>query len=125
MDVYTLLNPEPLRGQLDGASNLPSNIHSLVLEASRVVTTGPALLYGFTVTNTNASAQYIQVFDQSTLPADGAIPDELFKVPGSSSYPVQWLPWRTFNVGIVMCNSSTAATKTIGSADCFFAVQFA
>lgn len=105
-------------------ANLPLNISSLALEASRVVKSGPGRLYGFTVTNTSASAQYIQVFDASTLPADGSIPNELFRVSAGVSFPVQWIPWRTFNVGCVICNSSTAATKTIGSADCFFAVQF-
>ena len=108
----------------DDVRLLPLNNRSNKLESSRVIKTGPGLLYGFTVTNTNASSQFIQIFDAATLPADGATPDEVFNVPGSVSYPIAWIPWRTFNTGIIICNSSTAATKTIGSADCFFAAQF-
>lgn len=124
MDVPAVLNQEVLRGQVGGSANLPSNHRSNALAASLIVTTGPALLYGFTVLNTNASAQFIQLFDARDLPADTAVPDCVFTVPGSSNLPVQWIPWRTFNVGIVMCNSSTAATKTIGAADCFFDAQY-
>lgn len=122
--VPSVLYDEVLRGQVGGEANLPSNHRSNGLVASLVATTGPSLLYGFTVLNTNASAQYIQVFDATALPADGATPDLVFTVSGSSNLPVQWIPWRTFNTGIVLCNSSTAGTKTIGAADCFFDVQY-
>ncbi len=121
---YDLLNPEVLRGQIDGSANLPTNHRSNGLVASLVVTTGASLLVGFQVLNTNASAQYIQVFDALALPADTAVPDSVFTVPGAGNLPVQYLPWRSFNTGIVLCNSSTAGTKTIGAADCFFDVQY-
>lgn len=111
-------------GNERGSSNLPLNIHSNGLSASLIVKTGQALLYGFTVLNTNASAQFIQVFDATSVPADGAVPAVVFTVAGSGDKGVSWIPGRTFQQGIVICNSSTAATKTVGSADCFFDAQF-
>ena len=119
-----VLDPNTLVGQLDGSANLPRNIHSNGYVASLIVKTGPALLYGFTVYSSNASAQFVQVFDAATLPADGATPVVVFSVATVSDKGVQWLPARSFLTGIVICNSSTGPTKTIGSADCFFDVQF-
>ena len=39
-----------------------------------IVVPGRLVVYGFTVYNTKASAQYLNVFDGSTLPANGAVP---------------------------------------------------
>jgi hypothetical protein len=106
------------------ASELPSNNHSNALAASLVAYTGPAYLVAFTVNNTNAAAQFIQLHDANALPADGAVPAVVFTAPASSDKFVSYsLPGRFFLRGIVVCNSSTAATKTIGAADCFFDVQ--
>lgn len=102
---------------------LPSNKRSNGL-ASSVVISGAHQLVGFTVLNTNASAQYIQIFDATTLPADGLVPDTVVSVPATSSAPFLWIPPRKMFEGIVLCNSSTPDTKTLGSADCFFDVQF-
>jgi hypothetical protein len=115
---------EVFAGNERGASNLPANIHSNALSASLIVKSGQGLLYGFTVLNTNASAQFIQVFDAQSVPADGAVPAVVFVVAGAGDKGVNWIPARTFHTGIVICNSSTADTKTLGSADCFFDAQF-
>jgi hypothetical protein len=107
------------------ASELPSNNHSNVLAASLVACTGPAYLVAFTINNTNAAAQFIQLHDSATLPADGVAPAVVFTASALSDKFVTYsLPGRFFQRGIVICNSSTAATKTIGVADCFFDVQF-
>ena len=103
---------------------LPDNKHSNGLDSSIVVASAHAL-YGFTVNNTNASQQFILVFDLATLPADGAVPAVSFTVPGASDKAVEWVTPRKMNQGIVVCNSSTAGSKTLGSADCFFDVQYA
>lgn len=102
----------------------PLNIHSNAYGASLVVKTGPGIFYGFTVYNSAAAAQFIQWFDAATLPADGAIPAGFITVATVASAGVNWLPGRTFLTGIVICNSSTGPTKTIGAADCFFDAQF-
>jgi len=108
----------------EGEALLPLNIHTNAYAASIVVKTGPGILYGLAVYNSKTSAQFIQVFDAMTLPADNAIPASVFTVAQSANLDVQWLPGRTFGTGCVICNSSTGPTKTIGSADCWFDVQF-
>ena len=108
----------------DADALLPLNHYSIALAASMVVKTGPGILYGLTVTNTKASAQFVQVFDASALPADGAVPLFSKSVAAADATGFNWLPGRTFLVGIVICNSSTSGSKTIGSADCLFDVQF-
>lgn len=105
-------------------ASLPLNNHSNGLEASRLIKSGPGELYGFTVYSNKASAQFIHVFDAASVPADGAVPTVIFTVAATSFLPVAWLPSRTFLYGIVLANSTTAATKTAGSADCFFDAQF-
>lgn len=109
--------------QTRGYEYLPSNLHSNGLAAS-VQIAGAHELYGFTVNNTSAAAQYILVFDLAVLPADGAVPDVSFTAPAASDKGVLWIPARKMLQGIVICNSSTAGSKTIGAADCFFDVQY-
>ena len=106
-----------------GYDNLPVNKSSNVL-ASSIVIAGAHELFGFTVNNTNAAAQFILVFDLASLPADGAVPAISLTCPAVSDKGVVWLPQRKMLEGIVICNSSTAGTKTVGAADCFFDVQY-
>lgn len=117
----------PLRGwglPSDDETLLPLNDYTARLSSSIVAKTGPGILYGFTVTNTKASAQYVLLFDASTLPADGAVPILAKSVPANDAVGFSWLPGRTFGVGLIICNSSTNTSKTIGSADCLFDCQF-
>lgn len=116
----SILEDQARRFLGEEANLWPPNSFSVRLEASRVIKTGDGILYGLTVTNTKASAQFVQVFDASTLPADGAVPIFAKSVPASDAVGFAWLPGRTFFAGIIVCNSSTQATKTIGSADCLF-----
>ncbi len=101
----------------------PLNNTSPALEAFRVVKTGDGILYGFTVTNTGA-AQFVLGFDQRTLPADGAVPLFAFPIAADDALPLNWIPGRTFLSGLVLANSSTNATLTIGAADCIFDAQY-
>ncbi len=90
-----------------------------------VVVPGRIVVYGFLVYNTKASAQYLNVFDASTLPADGGVPLFSFALAANSGVGFDWTPrGRQFQTGLVLCNSSTDTAKTIGSVDCFFDVQF-
>jgi hypothetical protein len=108
----------------EDAGRLPLNNPSRALESFRVVKTGDGWLYGFTVTNTNAAAQFVLVFDAHDLPAEGAVPLIGKSVPAGDAVGFSWLPPRRFEAGLVLCNSTTQATKTIGAANCLFDAQY-
>jgi hypothetical protein len=95
-----------------------------VLADSLVVKADKGTLYGLTGYNNKSSPQFIQIHDASTLPVDTAVPTIVFTVPATTSFSLDFNVGREFQIGIVISNSSTAATKTIGSADCWFDVQY-
>lgn len=99
------------------------NANSGGVAKSMIVKTSPGLLFGFTVSS--VSAQFIQLFDAATLPADATVPTLSFPVDALKSLPVAYVSPRGFRNGIVICNSSTQHTKTLGAtADCIFDVQY-
>jgi hypothetical protein len=93
--------------------------------ANSVVVPGRIVVYGFTVYSTKASAQKILCFDANAVPTDTAVPLFAWALAANSGvgFGFSW-PGRQFQTGLVLCNSSTDATKTIGGVDCFFDVQF-
>ncbi len=102
----------------------PLNFSRSALQSS-IVVPGRIVVYGFTAYNTKASSQFINVFDANTLPADTAVPLFSWALAANSGVGFGWQPnGRQFQTGLVLCNSSTDATKTIGAVDCFFDVQF-
>lgn len=103
----------------------PNNANALVLASSAVVSSGPSRLHGFTVYSSNAGAQFVLVFDAVSLPADDAVPTLVLPVGATSTVSVYYgSVGRWFDRGIVLCNSSTDVTKTIGVADCLFDAQW-
>lgn len=104
---------------------LPENSTSNALEASRVVKAGAGTLFGFSGFSNRGSSQFILVFDALAVPAAGAIPVIVLTVPTVANFSYDGgFRGRAFHSGIVICNSSTAATLTIGSADCWFDAQY-
>ncbi len=99
----------------------PTAAGSTTYEASHVFKASPGRLIWLTVYNSKGTAQFVQIFNSATVPADTAVPLATFTVAASSSLtiilPARGLPCTT---GISVSNSSTGPTKTIGSADCFF-----
>ena len=120
-DVYIETQPAPPD---QSAYQEPFNVSSPKLEASRVIAAGRARLVGITVYSSNVASQFIQLHDASTLPADTAVPVWVQVVAATGNLGFLWIPGRVFEAGIVICNSSTAPTKTIGAADCFFDAQW-
>jgi hypothetical protein len=104
----------------------PNSYAATTADATSLVAKGSAgtviAVYGY---NAKTSDQYIQLHDASALPADTAVPEFVWKVKAEDNFfmtvPVGGVAFAT---GIVVCNSSTRATKTIGSADCWFTVVY-
>lgn len=118
----------PYEGNDDGErpyDREPVSVYSVALANSIIVKSGEGKLFGASIYSNNAAAQFILLFDSSTLPADGAVPVAAFTVGLKSNLGLYWgSVGRWFSRGCVLCNSSTAATKSIGSADTFFDVQY-
>lgn len=104
---------------------LPSNNTTLALANQLMVKSGAGYLMGITGFNNKISAQFIQVHDSSTIPGNGAVPVVVITVPTASNFSITYMPLgRLFWEGIAIVNSSTAATLTIGAADCWIDAQY-
>lgn len=90
------------------------------VEKSAVVCSGPCHLVHASWYNSSASTRYIQFFNKTTLPADGAIPIQTYSQAATSGNGLYgWAEW--YSVGLVMACSTTATVLTItGSNECFF-----
>lgn len=94
-----------------------SNINTSAYATSLVVKASAGKCFDIRGYNSLASAQFVQVHDAASLPADTAVPEEVVSVPASSNFSITFPEGKTFSTGIVVCNSSTGPTKTIGAAD--------
>ena len=103
----------------------PANSTSTAEEASRIIKASAGVLYGLTVYNNNAATRYIQLYNSASLPADAVVPAVTIEVAAQSSRSIDWGVYgRAFTAGIVVANSSTDTTKTIGAADSLFDAQY-
>jgi hypothetical protein len=108
-----------------GSTNANSSLASTALEASHVIKASAGRLFQLTGVNTKSSAQYIQVFNSASVPADSTAPVLLAYVGAGANFSWDFgAIGRYFSTGISVSNSSTAATKTIGSADCWFNAEY-
>jgi hypothetical protein len=107
---------------------------SAAAEASAVVSAVPAYVKTIIATNGNAAKRFLHVFDLAALPADGVAPTICVNIPLGDTVIVN-LPltidqrvltgvdrFGKFETGVVVCLSTTAATKTIAGADGVFTV---
>ncbi len=100
-----------------------NNANSRGVANSLIVKTSPGLLFGITVSS--VTSQFILVFDATAVPAETTVPLISFDIAATSTKGIAWVPVpRGFSNGIVVCNSSTQHTKTIGTANCIFDCQF-
>jgi len=108
-----------------GASSPPSNSTSTAQEASRVVKASAGTLFVVSGFNNHTSDQYIQLFDSASLPANGVVPAIVIRCYAGEPFGYRAPEaGRAFSTGIVICNSTTGPTKTIGSANCIFDIQY-
>ena len=104
---------------------VPVNATSPKLANSIIAHSGVCRLFGFTATSTNVAAQFILLFDANAVPSAGAVPLATFNVALAASVGGYWGSMgRWFDRGIVLCNSTTQGTLTIGAADTIFDVQY-
>lgn len=90
------------------------------LVASQIIAAAAVNVQEISCTNTSAGVLYCQVFDSATLPADSTTPDIVFAVPATSTAVYDNQQGISLASGCVVCISSTAHTKTIGSAVAVF-----
>lgn len=74
-----------------------------------------AMLSGFN----SGPDQYIQLFNRLTAPADQTVPRRNYRIKADSNFSISMPePYLYFSVGLVVSNSTTAATHTAGANDC-------
>lgn len=113
-----------LHEEADTGGGWPLSASSWQYENARLVKAGAGKLFGLTGYN-SGGAQFVLLFDAATIPADGAAPVLPVAVAATSNFGLYFgSVGRWFKRGIVVCNSSTGPTKTLGAADCYFDVQF-
>ncbi len=100
-----------------------SNGNSTALVASLVIKASAGKAFEIRGVNTGA-AQFIQIHDAASLPADTAIPEDVLYVGANQNFSIVYERGKSFATGIVVCNSSTSATKTIGATNCWFSAEY-
>lgn len=122
-EVFT--TPTPPQNATTAAAVALSSAASTALAASLVIKASAGTLYKLDVLNTNVADQVIQLYNSASLPSDGAVPAIVLKVKTGEHKEFNWRHFgRRFTTGIVVGNSSTVATKTIGAADCWFNAEY-
>ena len=109
----------------DGTTNLvrtngavKDTYATTALAASGVIKASAGTLYGLAGINNSSSDQYLQIFDSVTVPADTTVPKLVLFIPAKSNFSFDLGMYGfALGTGISWSNSSTLATKTIGSAD--------
>lgn len=98
---------------------------SVAASASEIVKAEAGTIFSITGYSARTTAQFIQLHNAAALPIDTAIPAVVFKAQALSNFYYDFEELGRFCLnGIVVCNSSSISTKTIGSADCWFNCQF-
>lgn len=121
------LDDETIAAISGSSSNVPSNARnpSGSYVSNLICKSSAGQLVGATIFNSKSSPQFIQFHDAAALPADGAVPELIVQIPASGTYTLYFgSVGRKFTNGIVVTNSSTGPTKTIGSTDCWFDIQY-
>jgi hypothetical protein len=83
----------------------------------------PCIVWEIHIVHTGTSPEYIQIFDAASAPADGSVPREVHYTGQKESLDLDVNRPHYFANGFYLCESSTAATKTLDVAtDLFVAI---
>ena len=97
-----------------------SLVSSAALESGHVMLSGSGRLISLIGYN-SGPAQFVQVFNSATVPANGTAPAICFAVQAASNFSLDLVATGfPFTTGISVSNSSTVPTKTAGASDIFF-----
>lgn len=97
---------------------------STALEASRVISASACMPSRASMLNTNASVRYLQIFNTTSLPANGAVPiDSMHCTTGQRAVITYSIPTDRCGTGLTVAFSSTSNTLTIGAAEALFTVD--
>jgi hypothetical protein len=97
-----------------------TRVSSTAYEASRVLKASAGTLVELIGYNSGPD-QFIQIHNSATVPLDTAVPIRTFKVLAASNFSLSLSSDEPpMSAGIVVCNSTTGPTKTIGADNCFF-----
>lgn len=112
-----------ISGTVTSTANSVTLANSTAYEASRVVKASAGTLRSLTGYN-SGPAQFVQLHNTTSLPADGQAPILILPLPAQSGFAFEWTNGIPCSTGITICNSTTGPTKTIGSTNCFFTVGY-
>jgi hypothetical protein len=102
-----------------------SQINPVAYVASLIIKATPGTLKQVFGYNSAAADQFIQLHDSATLPAEASVPEDVVIARAGSNFVIDFgESGKAFAAGITVCNSSTAPTKTIGAANCWFSAQY-
>lgn len=101
-----------------------TNVTTTAYSNSLVLVDKEAVFYGCVGYNSGAD-QFIQIHDASELPINGVIPKIVFKAVAGENFSLDYgKNGRNFINGIIITNSTTAETLTLGAADCWIDAQY-
>jgi len=101
-----------------------SRVASVALANSLIVKASAGKLYTVHIQN-GATAQFFQISNTATVPADATIPIHVIRLAANEFREIDFTSFGNyFATGITVCNSTTLATKTIGAADSWITALF-
>lgn len=103
--------------------SVTAKANSAAYEKSRVIKAAKGSLVTLHGYNSGA-AQFLQIHDAAAVPADAAVPILTLAIAATASFSFSWPFGLPCANGIVVCNSSTGPTKTIGADDCYFTATY-
>ena len=102
----------------------PNNNPTTAYSNNKIAKAAPGVLYGLSGYN-SGPAQFLQLHDSATLPADASVPVAMIAIPAASNFSMDFGVYGMgFIKGIAICNSTTGPVKTLGAADCWLSPRY-